>query len=50
MKNEIDVFSIILQAVGRKIANAHVLFNVLGVAVFAWFIPLFHRTLQAVVR
>lgn len=35
---------------GRKIANAHVLFNVLGVATFAWFIPLFHRTLRAVIR
>jgi phosphate:Na+ symporter len=35
---------------GRKIANAHVLFNVLGVVVFAWFIPLFHRTLTAVIR
>ncbi len=35
---------------GRKIANAHVLFNVLGVVVFAPFIPLFHRTLTAVIR
>ena len=35
---------------GRKIANAHVLFNVLGVVVFAWFIPFFHRSLTAVIR
>lgn len=35
---------------GRKIANAHVLFNVLGVVLFAGFIPLFHRTLTAVIR
>lgn len=35
---------------GRKIANAHVLFNVLGVVVFAWFIPFFHRTLTMAIR
>ncbi|TAE24449.1 MAG: Na/Pi cotransporter family protein [Cytophagales bacterium] len=35
---------------GRKIANAHMLFNVLGVVVFAWFIPIFHRTLTAMIR
>ncbi|RIV17792.1 Na/Pi cotransporter family protein [Fibrisoma montanum] len=35
---------------GRKIANAHVLFNVLGVVLFAWFIPYFHRSLTSLVR
>lgn len=35
---------------GRKLANAHMLFNIAGVVVFAWFIPYFHRTLNALIR
>lgn len=35
---------------GRKLANAHMLFNIAGVVIFAWFIPYFHRTLNAIIR
>lgn len=35
---------------GRKLANAHMLFNIAGVVVFAWFIPYFHRTLKVLIR
>jgi phosphate:Na+ symporter len=35
---------------GRKLANAHMLFNIAGVVIFAWFIPFFHRTLNAIIR
>ncbi|MFD2569842.1 Na/Pi cotransporter family protein [Spirosoma soli] len=35
---------------GRKLANAHMLFNIAGVVLFAWFIPYFHRTLNALIR
>lgn len=35
---------------GRKLANAHMLFNIAGVVIFAWFIPYFHRTLNALIR
>lgn len=34
---------------GRKLANAHMLFNIAGVAIFAWFIPYFHRALNALI-
>jgi phosphate:Na+ symporter len=30
----------------RQVANAHMLFNVLGAAVFIWLIPLFERWLN----
>lgn len=33
----------------RKIANAHMLFNILGVVIFAWFIPLFDKLLTQLI-
>ncbi|MBL0315940.1 MAG: hypothetical protein IPP69_09240 [Flavobacteriales bacterium] len=32
--------------VERAIANAHMLFNIAGVLVFVWFVPLFERMLN----
>jgi len=35
-------------SIERKIANAHMLFNIGGVLVFVWFIPLFEKALNKI--